>query len=245
MLIYDSKEIISLVNNYVPEQLAADDEIIDTIYDDISYYGAYDVQRGTFKMAIIPEYNNWVIKIPFNGIIENDGSFSPFPDDKNFDCCLLELNVLEKMKQYNLDCFFANINYIDTVNNIAIYVQEKIEVFGDQKTDDMLLIPEPFTKFYNWLLEKTIYKKSEFYENDKDFDTLFTLPYIWWKKAIISYGIKKVQDFILFILTFDADIIFIFHDLHCYNFGFRVIDNSPCICDYSGYSDKYDQYFLM
>ena len=241
MMDYNIEEIEELVLNYVPKELAADDDLMETIYDNISYYGAYDVQRGAFKMAIIPQFEDWVIKLPFNGEIDYDGDFTPFPEEEKVDCCLLELSFFNRMKKLGFDCFFADTKFVGTINKTPTYVQEKVRVYASLREEERKYKDKnlgSFCDLYRWLENSTNYCDTDFYEVDEENNTLFNLPSIWWRKAVDIYGVDKVKNFMLFILTEDPDIDFIFCDLHCCNFGFRKIDGTPCILDFTGYSEK-------
>ena len=177
------------------------------------------INFGISKMAIIsPSFNNVVIKIPFNGEFDEYAEWLPFEwanGSSNSDYCLAEYEKYCRLKTYGLDCFVAKIIKYKTIDNIKIFIQEKV-------------IPEEDTCFSNFvpsLKSKKLAQKWQ-EEGQSIFDTL------WFANCLDKYGQSKVQRFLYYCNNIDLDIL---EDIHEGNYGYRE-NGTPVILDYSNFS---------
>ena len=178
------------------------------------------INFGVSKMVIIsPNFNNIVIKIPFNGEFDEEFGWSPFKWAQSSDCsdyCLAEYEKYCQLKKYGLNCFVAKTIPYKTLNNIRIFIQEKV-------------IPKEDTCFLDFvpsLKSKELAKRWK-EEGQSIFDTL------WFASCLDKYGQSKVQKFLYYCNNIDLDIL---EDTHEGNYGYRE-NGTPVILDYSNFSN--------
>lgn len=177
------------------------------------------INFGISKMVIIsPDFNNVVIKIPFNGEFDENAEWLPFEwanGSSSSDYCLAEYEKYCRLKTYGLDCFVAKTIKYKTIDNVRIFIQEKV-------------IPEEDTCFSNFtpsLKSKKLAQKWQ-EEGQSIFDTL------WFANCLDKYGQSKVQRFLYYCNNIDLDIL---EDTHEGNYGYRE-NGTPVILDYSNFS---------
>lgn len=175
------------------------------IYDNLKY--AY----GMTKCVFIPKNENFVIKIPFTGEIDENGFFCFFQGagDYEWNYCEQELEMYKLAKEHKVEKAFAKISYIYNLEfGLPIYKQEKATF----KTCNSPLSDE----------ELDTVTKSCFESGCKVFNTN------WLKDAYNYYSKDFYYSLIDFLATYEID-----QDLHCDNLGY--IGDRPVIIDYSGY----------
>ena len=178
------------------------------------------INFGISKMAIIsPNFNNIVIKIPFNGEFDNNAEWLPFEwasGSSSSDYCLAEYEKYCRLKTYGLDCFVAKTIKYKTIDNVRIFIQEK--VIPQEDTYSLDFIPS--------LKSKELARRWQ-EEGQSIFDTF------WFANCLDKYGQSKVQRFLYYCNNIDLDIL---EDTHEGNYGYRE-NGTPVILDYSSFSD--------
>ena len=178
------------------------------------------INFGVSKMVIIsPEFNNIVIKIPFNGEFDNNAEWFPFKwaqSSDHSDYCLAEYEKYRQLKIYGLDCFVAKTLPYKTIDGIRIFIQEKVIPKEDMCSSE----------FMPSLKSKELARKWK-EEGQSIFDTF------WFANCLDKYGQSKVQRFLYYCNNIDLDIL---EDIHEGNYGYRE-NGTPAILDYSNFSD--------
>lgn len=188
------------------------------------YFG---VSKLVIDSTLLP---NIVIKIPFNGLYEYEfnertGKFSelvwkPFTGATFIspsDYCLKECEKFNELKKEKLHCFIAETHLFKTVDNINIFIQEKI-----RRLKEVHDIPKASKE-----TKKII--QNLYANGDLDID----INTIWFAKSINDYGENKVKHFLDYCNNIDFDIL---EDIHDDNIGYRL-NGTPCIFDYSSFND--------
>lgn len=177
------------------------------------------INFGISKMAIIsPSFNNVVIKIPFNGEFNEYAEWLPFEwanGSSSSDYCLAEYEKYCRLKTYGLDCFVAKTIKYKTIDNVRIFIQEK--VIPEEDTCSLDFIPS--------LKSKELARRWQ-EEGQSIFDTF------WFANCLDKYGQSKVQRFLYYCNNIDLDIL---EDTHEGNYGYRE-NGTPVILDYSNFS---------
>ena len=177
------------------------------------------INFGISKMVIIsPSFDNVVIKIPFNGEFDENAEWLPFEwanGSSSSDYCLAEYEKYCRLKTYGLDCFVAKTIKYKTIDNIRIFIQEK--VIPEEDTCSLDFIPS--------LKSKELARKWQ-EEGQSIFDTF------WFANCLDKYGQSKVQRFLYYCNNIDLDIL---EDTHEGNYGYRE-NGTPVILDYSNFS---------
>lgn len=221
---YENKKIKELITNCIPQYRVNSPEEYESICNELSYSGNYELQSGAYKYAIISENADFVLKIPLSGR-ETDYGFQSFEDN-----CFYEAEMYKKIKDLGFDCFFAQTIYYDTIDEVPVYTQEKVITYYDANISNPFRgRGKKFRQLKRWIKENYEYGLSD--------DSIFDLPKQWWQAALKYYGLTKVKAFINYIQSNEDFIYDIWCDLHWENFGFRESDGSPCILDFSTASD--------
>lgn len=184
--------------------------------------------HGVSKLVFVLKEQDWVIKIPFNGYYSNVlddetceygkeeeeyWTFFQYAAENGWDYCNVELEKYESVQSRGLECFFADTRYLcSDKNNYPIYIQEKVIPCSDDKEKRT-----PSKKSLELV-------KDKHYFNDE-----------WVAIAIDFYGEHKVKQFLDYIENIDP---IISDDLHTGNYGYRP-DGSPCLLDFSGWSEDW------
>lgn len=182
------------------------------------------INHGISKLVIIsPNFGDAVIKIPFNGIYEEDSETGELQwydfqwaagSDPN-DYCLTEYEKYHRLKNYGLDCFVAKILYYKKINGIRVFLQEQVTPEN-----------ELCTSYIPSLQSKTLAEKWR--DEGK-----ISINSTWIANCLDKYGESKVKRFLYFCENIDLDIL---EDAHCGNYGYRK-NGTPAILDYSNYQD--------
>lgn len=190
----------------------------------------YDFCHGATKAVIVPDNENFVIKIPFN---VSDGYYDEDEhewdseeellngnDDNRFywDYCLQEVLVYRAARRAGVAKAFAQTKLIGHVKGRPIYIQPKVE-------HDRL--PYPIDWDSKEYLEST--HKTTRIVRAADAPSI---PEVWAYTAYHYYG----EAFFTKLINFLGDHPHI-NDLHGDNTGF--LRGRPVLCDYSGYFEPY------
>lgn len=185
---------------------------------------AADICFGMSKIVIIsPNLGNVVIKIPFNGYymeegLDRDLVWYPFyfaTGSDPTDYCLAEFEKCNKLKTYGLNCFVANTMFYKKIGGVRIFLQEQVT-----PENDSYCTCKPSGK------SKDLADK--WYSERK-----FNIEPEWIANCLDRYGKSKVKRFLYYCANVDPDIL---ADAHDGNYGYRR-DDTPCVLDYSNYSD--------
>ena len=183
------------------------------------------IYYGMSKLVITSsKINNIVIKIPFNGVFEEDYDtgelfWCPFEwanGSDHSDYCLTEYEKYKKLKTYGLDCFVAKTMLYKNIYNTRVFIQEKVIPVNE-------LIKSPRASHNSKKLANEWYKKGK-----------INIQPEWVANCLDAYGNSKVSRFLWYCEEIDLDIL---DDIHTGNFGYRNNNNTPCILDYSNYSN--------
>lgn len=131
-----------------------------------------DYKIGATKVCILLE--DKVIKIPFTHQLTFEEEIIPLTKAKEFvwDYCALEVSYYQKAKELNLNQYFAKEEYLTSINNYPIYIQERVI---------------PFNEYYSF----SSFSSKELYNiNEK-----------WIKDFIKFYGENELKRLISFLKT--------------------------------------------
>lgn len=191
-----------------------------------NYSGDFRIDNGVSKMVIIPENEDFVIKIPFNGMYEyewddeeedydwENPSFDYFigaeaPDVTDY--CWNEMLTIEKAQEAGFGGLFPNMEFLMCYNGIRFYIQEKVRT-------------------------SRAFHPVGLSQDSRDAANSLNMHYQCgsseWRAAIIeAYG----TDFwVNFVNWDDENQIGTLTDMHSMNYGYDM-DGSPIILDASGF----------
>lgn len=90
--------------------------------------------NGASKFVLIPKYKDYVIKIPFTGMIHLDGVYEEYSQaddyDRPWDYCMNEVFRYETAKEDGMEEFFAETKFVGYMKGFPIYTQVKCEVLN-------------------------------------------------------------------------------------------------------------------
>lgn len=230
---FDREKIDAILNNIfpLPKEFGSVnyDYEFEVINENILRQAIFEVDPfayicyGASKLVIIsPKIKNIVIKIPFNGTyysIEEDGSivWEPFhwaPGSDNTDYCLAEYEKYCRLKTYGLDCFVAKTCYYKTIDNVRIFLQEKVILNSESCYSNAFPSEKSKSIAQNWWAEGVICIDPE-----------------WIASCLDKYGKSKVERFLWYCNNIDLDIL---EDAYSSNIGYRE-NGTPVIADYSNF----------
>ena len=172
------------------------------------------VSCGATKICFIPEESDWVIKLSFDMTDEFD------PEEEEVDFCRREAYNYQKAVDQGLEEYFAATYKVGRVEDIDVYVQQKV-VTDSYKIEDMFssyvenVYEDDLVDYtddeYNWAVDDYVNDL----ENTERIEAVFGDSEATCKLAIF---IEKYE----------------INDLHCANYGF--VNGVPVIMDYSGYN---------
>lgn len=191
---------------------------------------AFSVETGASKFCIIPEAEDYVIKIPFNCTTEGytywdleedeetkSRAYEPLygADVEGEECwnyCALEVQNYQKAENKGLSCYFAPESKYGTVNDYPVYIQSKcVTCHGDKQQ--------------NTHISEALYQHLE-----KTCDTakcdIFN-PH-WIADFLAIYGEAEFIKLMQFLHQNHMD-----EDLRDCNIGY--LRGAPVLVDYSGY----------
>lgn len=186
-----------------------------------------EVRFGMSKIVFIsPNLKGVVIKIPFNGYFlktekDNDDSYEwyPFesaPGTDSSDYCYTEYEKYLELKNIGLSQFVAETEYFKAIDEVKIFVQEKVISSADNEYD--------YNASFN----------SKQIATEWDKDNIFSFSDTEWiANCIDKYGEEKTKNFLFYCTNEDTDIC---EDAHHHNYGYRA-NGTPAFLDYSNYLD--------
>lgn len=184
---------------------------------------------GASKLVIIPEHEDYVIKIPFNCVYNED--YTALDDEQEewlyfqnayycrqevygWDYCEAEVEYYEEAADWGVEKYFAETRYIGDCYGWPIYIQPKCEAMEDTRRSHSHTLEE-----YDSIQEKA--------------------------DSVNQYGIRD-RDFLCDLFK-DADVdtvslLFQFidemlNDLHSGNYGYFEGTTDACLLDYAGWGD--------
>lgn len=184
---------------------------------------------GASKLVIIPEHEDYVIKIPFNCVYNEDYTAL---DDKQeewlyfqnayycrqevygWDYCEAEVEYYEEAADWGVEKYFAETRYIGDCHGWPIYIQPKCEAMEDTRRSHSHTLEE-----YDSIQEKA---DSVNQHGIRDRDFLCDL----FKDA----GVDTVSLLFQFIDE-------MLNDLHSGNYGYFEGTTDACLLDYAGWGD--------
>lgn len=199
------------------------DNVLDIFRE--KYKKPWYYETGASKLVIIPENEDFVIKIPFEGMYpeaewddENEeyyeSEFEHFcgADTNNeWDYCEVEAERYELSKTYGVEQCFAKCEKIAEIDGYPIYIQQK-------------------AKMYN-CLEKSNHTEEDIKSVSKICsDNYYECFNKEWLGDVFNYfGEKIFNIFMQFLSDFNVN------DLHSGNLGY--INGKPVLVDYSSWND--------
>ena len=203
------------------------------------------IKNGFSRIVIIPEKENFVIKLPITDIYDHlakvhmkqeadicipVGEVCAIPKEKyssveegfmccatyNRDCDLMdEENAIFEEVPDELKTLFLPNEYIGEFNGIPVYIQEKVQCTAEDMEYEGTIDEETYFKYFN--KAENLSKKTKYFELIESFLA----------DCINVYGEAITEK----LLTFLRDNCI--NDLHTGNIGYKQ-DGSPCIIDYAG-----------
>ena len=213
---YNVNEIQNLLSFFNPEHFTDNDTY--QLTDEISMRDCapeFSWESGATKFVIIPENCDYVIKIPFNGQVdeyEEEPEFQYFYNgggEEEWDYCDLEVAYYEGIiKEHGFQQFFLPLEQVYGTN-WPVYVQQKAEVFEYSKTRSSA--------------ESLERVKSEVKQST-------SLPDEWLAVCLdnLNGDMDRLNKLVFFLREN-------FYDLHCGNIGY--LNGQAVIIDYAGYND--------
>ncbi len=211
---------------YVCDDVVNRDENVDTsiLYSNCSTVqeiiptNSIDVQCGLTKIVLIPNNENFVIKIPYTDIYSQDSNNSTIFQTSKFPLDYCEKELCKYLSaQRKVASHLAEIQFVDFYYTIPIYVQQKIPYNAYQFykcTNDLSLNvynKNIFTYLESKLLEDNVFGFSSYA-----------------KMAFLKiYGVIGAIDIIESLEEYAGDI-------HAGNYGFNS-EGKPIVFDYAGY----------
>ena len=187
--------------------------IIDWLPDDFRFSYSY----GVSKLVILPEGENFVIKIPFIGSTIVDDSDEEYEDKVEpfcmanydewhcWDYCFTEVLYYHDAKKKRVAEILAKPLYVGKVSGYPIYIQDNAETFSSRKNSG---------KFFAQHIHKgqDFETKSKTIRSKCDEENLDIFNFEWIMDVFDYYGEKKFNKIIKFISKLE--------DLHNANIGY-------------------------
>lgn len=194
-----------------------EDDFYEKVIDRLPKNVSFEYHSGATKVVILFPGAEYVIKIPFNGAWE----FNEYGDEELFcefengseltswDYCQGEVEEYSRAESYEIESFFAKIEYIGDVNGHPIYIQERAEIL-----DQMY-------KCYSKEKQTPAHTKC----NNKSFKWFNST----WIVDLFDYCDDSMFDA---VMSFATEYLC---DLHSGNVGY--INGKPVLVDYAGFND--------
>lgn len=167
----------------------------------------FSIYHGATKGVIIPRDSDFVFKIGFNARVED------YPDTLTYEYCYIEKEIYEKAKKHGVSSFFAACAYFDTINEIDIFIQQKVVPAIDHGMGSIIE-----TELYDRIISAS-----------SSYDALEYIPFEWIEDFINYYSEEEFYKLCEFLDDYGVN------DLHEGNIGY--LNNAPIIFDYAGWYD--------
>ena len=220
-----NEDILNLFKNIDFEGFC-DDE--DKVYE-MEFSFSYTYLSGVSKAVIIPDDENFVIKLPFCGMWDNyEFNLFSVPDVgilHDTDYCARELYLYHLAKKCGVSEILVKNTYIGKINDEPVYKQKYVSTFRmyyedefalEQDFDESVIHTDKEINAMIKSCEKTGWKYSSY---DHIFNT-------WLVDVHNYYGEKKFVNILNFISTYLGD-------LHSENIGYD--GDKPVILDYADF----------
>ena len=181
-----------------------------------------EVRAGASKVVLVPHNEQFVVKLPYYGMRDNDGYVYPYCGARNDELeelgyegesnnyCDLEANLYTESVEVGCAQFFVPVAFFDEVSGVPVYVQAKV-------TSD-------YNAIRNTSAENT-YKYASI-ENSNVFDPDFGA------KLIDFYSVDEIRTFLRFVKIFHVN------DIDNYrNGGYSIEAGRYVIWDFAGFCD--------
>lgn len=196
-----------------------EETILECLPEDFKF--AYNY--GVSKLVILPEHENFVIKIPFSGVgLKCEKPFEYANEDNQhcWDYCATEILYYHAAKtKFRAAPVLAKPRFVGYVSGYPIYVQQKAVTFGERYGDRQPYIMEDSAELR--------YKKS-IVRSTCNSTGMYIFNMKWLTDVLDYYGEKQFDIFVNFINTLS--------DLHNQNIGY--IGDRPVIIDFSDWNDN-------
>lgn len=210
----------------------------DTVDEDVLNYLPKDFDYtwsvGASKIAIIPNKEDYVIKLPLKGKYygeEEEEDFENFdrfyvpglPESHEYDHCARELELYSKAKKEHVSSILLKNTYIGEVGGEPVYIQKKAVTFCNyykKEIDDDEKLKSVHTKEEAESMKRS-YKKSNVWIRNTG--NRFN---VWLIDVHKYYGEKQFIKILQFIDNY-------IDDLHSGNIGY--IGDRPVIIDYASF----------
>lgn len=213
VMCYDSAEDYEIMSN-LKENFAI------SLYD----WDNFKVAVGATKLVIIPEYRNYVIKVPFTGTYavkrrSENGTFLPIEDREYYYNGGVSEDVIEKENRLydesssELQQVLKYNSFIGWVDKVPVYVQEKVDLTCEEAEDREIEID----KFNDVDYKIAKYIRGRVYSS-------LTTEFLC--NLVKHYGIKKTK--------YMLDEMIEMNDLHVANCGYDKYGKCA-IFDTAGY----------
>lgn len=185
---------------------------------------------GASKLVIIPEYEDYVIKIPFSCVYNEDyiepdeyeeqewlyfeNAYYCRQEKRGWDYCEAEVEYYEEAADWGVEKYFAETRYIGDCHGWPIYVQPKCEAMENTHRLHSHTLEE-----YDSIQEKA---DSVDYHGIRDRDFLCDL----FKDADV--------DTVSLLFQFIDEML---NDLHQGNYGYFEGTENACLLDYAGWNE--------
>lgn len=200
---------------------------------------SFDYETGASKFVIIPEGEDFVIKIPFTGCYEDCKcsydeekqewlppeyeymSFYGASDETGADYCAAECNIYEEAEEEGFEQLFLKIEKVTECDGIGIYIQPKAQSFSR-------------TYNHGWYASNKSKEAVRKAIENKPFDyepgfTINSFPVDWTASCLDVLGsLDELNRFFQFLTDNSGD-------LHENNIGYY--NGKPCIIDYGNFDD--------
>ena len=211
---YNINDILPYVENYNFGEFFTESEedfLISCIKCDEAH--DFDWEDGASKLVIIPEYNDFVIKIPFNGSY-NLMSEEYIDFSQNY--CETEIDLYEKIIAENpiFAQFFLPLTRVEEFEKYDIYIQAKCKTFNNTNNEE----------------RKSSYSKESLAKSTEFGKKVFTRLPVDWIAGVLEVlkDESLLEEFINVLDKYDIG-----QDLHYGNIGYY--NNKPIILDYAGF----------
>ena len=216
----DIEIILKGLKNCIFEELSEDNyynQVIKLADEEV-----FDMEKwasGATKIVLFPRKKDFVVKIPFEGEIEN-GDFLFFrgaAEPQGWNYCEVEKILFAKAEKENFSQFFLQTEYIGDVHGYPIYIQEIGTILEEVKLNDYDLNLTESEKMRNSEIRKMCSKRMI-----RCFNATWIADFIdyYTEETFFKLGNFLKENWI--------------SDLHSENIGYSIT-GAPVIIDYASY----------
>lgn len=173
-----------------------------------------EFETGVTKLVVIPENENFVLKIPFDGTGYQEGFrffYGAQDGDAGRDYCKAEALFYEEAKKWGLEFLFAETIQIAEAWGVPIYRQPRCDIFEFE------------------FLHETTKETLTAVEEACDTCDYNCFNEDWLVEVVLQYGEDVLHDLLSFLRHEHIT------DLHDKNIGF--LNGKPILFDYASFDD--------